>query len=134
MTEENDHEIKNHRRSTCAVHFSSPFAVAAFPVLSAFVSQAQTQSKPSAPAASAPAQKTFDTPQQAADALIQAAESFDVPALLEIFGPEGKDFVSSADPVQDKNNAEAFAAKARKKNVGQRRPEEPGPSNSSGWQ
>ena len=79
------------------------------------VSHAQSQSKPSSPAASASAQKTFDTPQQAAGALIQAADPFDVPALLGIFGPEGKDFVSSADPVQDKNIAEAFAAKAHKK-------------------
>jgi hypothetical protein len=40
-----------------------------------------------------------------------------VPALLGIFGPEGKDFVSSADPVQDKNIVEGFAAKAHKKNA-----------------
>ncbi len=60
-------------------------------------------------------QKTFATPQLAADALIKAAESYDVPALLEIFGPEGKDFVESADPVQDKSRAQEFAEKAREK-------------------
>ena len=58
----------------------------------------------------------FDTPQKAADALIQAASNFDVSALLRIFGPDGKDFVSTADPVRDKNAAEAFAAKAKEKN------------------
>ena len=69
------------------------------------------------PAAQSPpaGQKTFATPQEAADALIAASERFDVPALLEIFGPDGKDFVSSADPVQDKNRAAAFAAKARER-------------------
>ena len=63
------------------------------------------------------AQKQFDTSQQAAEALIQAAESYDVSTLLEIFGPDGKDIISSPDPVQDKNRAEAFAAKAHEKNA-----------------
>jgi DUF2950 family protein len=70
-----------------------------------------------AQAPSPQAQKQFATPQQAAEALIQAAENYDVPALLEIFGPDGKDLVSSSDPVQDKNRAEAFAAKAHEKNA-----------------
>jgi len=76
-------------------------------------SQAGTAS--SNQASASPAQQAFDTPQQAADALIQASESYDVPTLLKIFGPDGKDFVSSADPVKDKNIAEAFAAKGREK-------------------
>jgi len=60
--------------------------------------------------------KAFDTPRQAADALIQATESYNVPELMAIFGADGKDFVSTADPVQDKNNAAKFAADARAKN------------------
>jgi len=72
---------------------------------------AQTQNVP-APASS----KAFDNPQQAAEALIQAAESYDVSALLEILGPDGKDIISSADPVHDKSLAAAFAAKAHEKN------------------
>jgi len=60
-------------------------------------------------------QQGFDTPKLAADALIQAAESFDVPALLSILGPGSEDLVSSEDQVQDKNRAVAFAAKAREK-------------------
>ncbi len=59
----------------------------------------------------------FDTPQQAADALIRAAESYDVPTLMAIFGPNGKDFISSSDPVHDKNVAADFAAKAREKHL-----------------
>lgn len=61
-------------------------------------------------------QKAFATPKQAAEALVQAAEGFDVAALKEILGPHGEDLVSSEDPVQDKNKAAAFAAKAREKN------------------
>lgn len=61
------------------------------------------------------AQRGFAKPQEAANALIKAAEAFDVPALLEIFGPDGKDLVTTQDPVQDKNNSLAFAAAAREK-------------------
>ena len=73
----------------------------------------QTQATHQAPASSAQTQRSFDTAQKAAEALIQAAGNYDVPALLEIFGPDGKDFVSSADAVQDKKYASAFAEKAR---------------------
>jgi Protein of unknown function (DUF2950) len=65
----------------------------------------------------AQAQKAFETPQQAAQALVQATASYDVSALLEIFGPDGKDFIASADPVRDKSVATAFAARANEKNV-----------------
>jgi hypothetical protein len=73
-----------------------------------------TQSK-AATAAAQPQQKTFGTPQQAADAMILAAKNDDVTALVEIFGPAGKDFVSTADDVQDKNSRAAFAALAQQK-------------------
>ena len=66
--------------------------------------------------ASQPTQKAFATPKEATEALILAAEKFDVPALKEILGPDGEDLVSSEDPVQDKNNAASFAARAREKN------------------
>src|SRR5438128_10154772 len=62
-----------------------------------------------------PGQKEFDTPKQAADALIQVAETFDVAAAKEILGPDGEDIISSEDPVMDKNRAHAFAAKAKEK-------------------
>jgi hypothetical protein len=70
---------------------------------------------PSLFAAAAAEQQGFDSPKLAADALIQAAESFDVPALLSILGPGSEDIVSSEDQVQDKNRAAAFAAKAKEK-------------------
>jgi Protein of unknown function (DUF2950) len=62
-----------------------------------------------------PGQKQFDTPKQAADALIQVAANFDVAAAKEILGPDGDDIVSSEDPVMDKNRATAFAEKAKEK-------------------
>ncbi len=78
---------------------------------------AETQSaQPASPEISR-VQKSFDTPEQAVDALIQAAENYDTSALLAIFGPEGKDFISSADPVEDKNRAETFAQKAHEKKL-----------------
>jgi hypothetical protein len=73
----------------------------------------QSQSVTKMPEPSLPAQKSFNTPQEAAAALIQAAGTYNVSALLEIFGPDGKDLVSSADPVKDKNLAESFAVKAK---------------------
>jgi Protein of unknown function (DUF2950) len=72
--------------------------------------------KPDAPATSQPKQKEFDSPKQAADALIQVAANFDVAAAKEILGPDSDDIVSSEDPVMDKNRAVAFAAKAQEKN------------------
>ncbi len=63
------------------------------------------------------AQKAFTTPEQASEALIAAAEKFDVPALKEILGPDGVDLVVTQDTVQDKTQAQNFAAKAREKLV-----------------
>ena len=62
-----------------------------------------------------PSQKTFSTANDAADALIEAAEVFDVNTLMQILGPDGENLVSSEDPVRDKNLAAAFAAKAHEK-------------------
>ncbi len=76
---------------------------------------AEAQTKAVSSVATQPAQKTFDTPQQAADAMILAVKNDDVAALLQIFGPAGKDFVSSGDDVQDKNSRADFAAMAAEK-------------------
>jgi hypothetical protein len=59
--------------------------------------------------------KAFDTPQKAADALVDAAEKFDVAALTEIFGPEGDDVVFSGEFAQDRKHAADFAAEAHEK-------------------
>jgi Protein of unknown function (DUF2950) len=58
-------------------------------------------------------QRTFDTPQQAAEALVEAAEKFDVAVLEAIFGPDGHDLILTGEPALDKEMATAFAAEAR---------------------
>jgi hypothetical protein len=66
--------------------------------------------------AASPAEQTgFDTPKLAADALIQATDSFDVPTMTSILGPGSEDLISSEDAVQDKNRAAAFASLAKEK-------------------
>ena len=87
------------------------------------LSSAMGQSKSDA-AANPPAQMTFSTPEAAVEVLIKATGDYDVPMLMKIFGPEGEDFVSSADPVRDKNNALAFAERARIKNSIQKDPKD----------
>ncbi len=76
---------------------------------------AQSGGQETSVASSAVVQESFATPQLAADTLIRAVTDYNVPALLHIFGPDGSSFVSSADPVQDKKYAEAFAVKAKEK-------------------
>ncbi|MDR3415811.1 MAG: DUF2950 domain-containing protein [Nevskia sp.] len=56
------------------------------------------------------AQKTFPTAHAAARALAAAAKADDIPALLQIFGPTGKDLVESGDDVADKTARTHFAA------------------------
>src|SRR6266704_1357722 len=104
---------------TLRIMTSSKFTL----IASAFVSfwllgfdlHAATPSKSNAASAAQPAQKQFDTPQPAADALIQVAANFDVAAAKEILGPDSEDIVASEAPVQDKNRAAEFAAKAKEK-------------------
>jgi len=59
--------------------------------------------------------KTFSTPQAAANALIDAAEKFDVPALEQIFGPGGNEIIHTGEPARDQEIAKQFAEQARKK-------------------
>ncbi len=76
---------------------------------------AQQPAPKTAPAPAAVSAKTFDTPQQAADALVAAAEQFDEPVLKEILGPGGEDIVFSGEYPQDRRRASDFAAEAREK-------------------
>jgi hypothetical protein len=82
--------------------------------LTVFVN-AGSQSGQTAAAASQPVQTSFATPKQAAEALIQTAATYDVPALMGMLGSDGKNIVSSADAARDKNNAASFAAEANEK-------------------
>src|SRR6266403_3718286 len=81
----------------------------------AAIALAVPQSRQVASTPAEPAQQVFATPKQAADALVQAAESYDLSTLERILGPESEALLSSEDPVRDKNTAAEFAAKARQK-------------------
>jgi Protein of unknown function (DUF2950) len=59
--------------------------------------------------------KAFDTPKQAADALLAAAAAFDVGMLQELFGPLVADIVLSGTDVEDRERAAEFVTKAREK-------------------
>jgi hypothetical protein len=94
--------------SALAAAFVLVLIVCALPGIAPTQSQPPTQ-------ASAPGPTAFDTPQQAAEAVIKAAGDYDVPALMAIFGLDGEDFVSGGDPVQAKNKAIEFAKEAQTK-------------------
>jgi len=58
-------------------------------------------------------QRFFASADAAAKALLAAAETDDQAALLLLFGPAGKEVLSSGDPSQDRNYRAAFVGKAR---------------------
>lgn len=90
-------------------------ALLAFQQPAAKESPAASIAAPAAPTASASGAKRFDSPQQAADALINAAEQWDEPTLIQIFGPENDDIVLTGETAQDRQRAADFAAEAREK-------------------
>jgi hypothetical protein len=59
--------------------------------------------------------RSFATPQEAAQALIDAAEHNDTAAMLKLFGPEGKDIVESGDAAEDKSARAEFVRLAHEK-------------------
>src|SRR4051812_47183366 len=94
----------------------SIFSVVACACVSgSFLWSAQPSTAKTTPGAASGGARLFDTPQQAADALINAAETFDVGALKEIFGPGGDEVVFSGEFAQDRKRAADFAAEAREK-------------------
>src|SRR5438094_6161598 len=62
------------------------------------------------------AQKTFSSPDEASRALIRAVQAGNEEDLLEIFGPDGKEIISSGDKVEDKKSRDAFAEKYQRMN------------------
>jgi hypothetical protein len=57
----------------------------------------------------APRAETFASPEKAVDALVSASRADDSAALLKLFGPAGKDLISSGDPIADKDARARFA-------------------------
>ena len=61
------------------------------------------------------AQKTFKSPEEAVKSLMDAVKSNDTKELLAIFGPAGKEIISSGDEVADKSGERAFSLRAMRK-------------------
>src|SRR5262245_5331970 len=72
------------------------------------------QTTPKAAGAGTPP-KSFATPDEAASALVEAADKFDVAAIEQIFGSAGKDLILTSEPAQDKDAAKTFVELAREK-------------------
>jgi len=89
--------------------------------LIAIASAAPQSSPESGPAAkptstaAAGGPETFASPEQAASAIVDAAEKFDVASLLKIVGHDGEDVVLTGEFAQDRERAKEFAAQARQK-------------------
>jgi hypothetical protein len=62
-----------------------------------------------------PAEKTFATPHDAAQALVDAAAQNDTAALLKLFGPQGTDIVQSGDAAEDTASRANFVRRAHEK-------------------
>jgi hypothetical protein len=77
--------------------------------------QSPAKTAPAASVAPSASATSFDTPQQAADALVEAADKFDVAELSHMFGPGGEGVVFSGEFAQDRKHAADFAAEAREK-------------------
>ena len=121
-------QMKAKRNNSFASRILRPaFAIALSCGLgSAGYAVAQTKAKATTPAANPPVnQRGFATSKEAATALIQSAEKFDVPALLEIVGPGGTELVVTKDTTQDKQRAATFAAKAHEKTLVTQDPKNP---------
>ena len=114
--------MKKDKTMNTEIHGSRPIrwmAMAVAIALAGLAASAQPAASPTSTAQKSPAaskaQKSFDTPDQAVEAAVQAADADDMPALLAIFGPDGKDLVSSGDAVQDEKGRTEFVRLAREK-------------------
>jgi len=60
-------------------------------------------------------ERSFATPREAAQALVDAAGQNDTAALMKLFGPQGADIVQSGDPAENKDSRAEFARRAHEK-------------------
>jgi Protein of unknown function (DUF2950) len=65
------------------------------------------------PARAAQGPKVFSTPEDAAQALVEACERHDTGALADILGPSASELINSGDPVQDKARLDRFVRRAK---------------------
>jgi len=103
-------------KATCYRLVRLPAIACLLFVAIALFAQEQVPKSTSASAASPARYKTFDTPQQAVSAVIEAADKFDVSQLTQIFGPQTEDVIFTGEFAQDRKHAADFVAEAREKN------------------
>lgn len=60
-------------------------------------------------------QRTFQTPEEAVKALVQTTKAGNLDELLMLFGPDGKDLISSSDPATARSNRQVFSAAVAEK-------------------
>ncbi len=70
----------------------------------------------SLPSAAAPKQRTFASPEEAVRALMEAARSHEVETLMNLFGPDSRNIVTSGDSVADRWGRETFVRLYQEKN------------------
>ncbi len=92
---------KSHRANLMKLTATAALVMASFAVCT------QSQQK---------GQKAFSTPEEASQSLFTAAQNNDERALLEVFGPDGKQIVSSGDEEEDVQNRANFAKRYQEMN------------------
>jgi len=88
--------------------FRAPLIIAVVAALAIGTGTADAANAPAKP--KAPAQKAFATPDEAFQALADAAKANDSKTLAALLGPAGSSLIHSGDAVQDKRSAAQFAA------------------------
>jgi len=81
-----------------------------FALLALVISFASCNKSPEKPAAKEAAQKAFASPDEAGNAVAEAAKTGSHDALVAIFGPGSQDVIFSGDTAQDKINFDGFTA------------------------
>ena len=99
-----------HRRRSILV---SAAGIVALPCLLLLCAASHARAQGSA--ASSAKQRAFASAEEAADALVAAAEQFDGAALKEVLGPDSYDIVHTGEPARDREVAAEFASLARVK-------------------
>jgi hypothetical protein len=99
-------------KATLLSLFSISIALVSFNVSMAAESK-PSQASASHPSTHTPGPQTFASAEDAANALVDAAEKFDVPSLIKIVSPQGEGLILTGEFAQDRERAQEFAAQAR---------------------
>src|SRR5437764_10212589 len=107
-------QFQNRKQLRSALFLSVIYVTCLYAPVFCTAQQPSARNKSSTAAALRP--KKFETPREAAAALITAAEKYDVFALDEIFGARGKAILVSGELGQDRQAAADFVSEAKERN------------------